>query len=83
MCTEHLLLGLVMEDTSKGGRQGEAQRGCLGPVELEAARAEVEVLSGKRRGGRNSGSLPEELPFSQAAKRVFEAALTVRCNRGF
>lgn len=67
-----------MEDTAKGGRQGEAQRGCLAPVELDAARAEVEVLSGKRRGGRDSENLPQELPFSQDAKRVFEAALTVR-----
>jgi len=67
-----------MEDTVKGGRQGEAQRGCLAPVALDAARAEVEVLSGKRRGGRETGRSSQELPFSQNAKRVFEAALTVR-----
>ena len=39
---------------------------------------QVEVLSGKRRGGRDAGRSPQELPFSEDAKRVFEAALTVR-----
>ena len=36
------------------------------------------MLSGKRRGGRDVGRSPQELPFSEDAKRVFEAALTVR-----
>ena len=42
--------------------------------------AQVEVLSGKRRGGRDVGRSPQELPFSEDAKRVFEAALTVRVS---
>jgi hypothetical protein len=37
---------------------------------------QVEVLCGKRRGGRDMGRSAQELPFSEDAKRVFEAALT-------
>ncbi len=52
-------------------------QGSVRPSEQELL-VQVEVLSGKRRGGRDAARSPQELPFSEDAKRVFEAALTVR-----
>ncbi len=50
--------------------------GATAPSEQQLL-MQVEVLSGKRRGGRDAARSPQELPFSEDAKRVFEAALTV------
>lgn len=67
--TEHLLIGLIVEENSK---QGYLNTG------LSAERARV--ASTERAGpvgvkGKGSAS---EVPFSSGAKRVFEAALEVR-----
>jgi ATP-dependent Clp protease ATP-binding subunit ClpC len=61
--TEHILLGLIAEDSGKGGFLGSG-------LTIDKARQEVDIVIG--RGRRDA---PKDLPFSREAKKVFEAAL--------
>ena len=78
---EHLLLGLIAEDTRFNSGQGPASGGFYGATQitLESAReAALVVLGGA---GKKSSGAPKkasgggEVPFSLTSKRVFEAAL--------
>jgi len=65
--TEHLLLGLIVEESSK---QGYLQTGLT----AERARAATAERSRPAPATQDKGSA-SEVPFSSAAKRAFEAAL--------
>jgi ATP-dependent Clp protease ATP-binding subunit ClpA len=63
--TEHLLLGLLHDDT-----EGSSQAFGNAGVRLDAARIQVEELTG-RGGGQSEG----EIPFTPRAKKVLELSL--------
>lgn len=68
--TEHILLGLIREDTSS--KNGYLNSGLT----VERIKAAVETLLGKRK----PLASQEGMPFSQEVRRVFEAA-TNECKR--
>lgn len=65
--TEHVLLGLVAEET--GSKNGFLNSGLT----VEKARAAVESLSGKRK----PNSTHDNIPFSREVRKTFEAATNV------
>lgn len=65
--TEHVLLGLVAEET--GSKNGFLNSGLT----AERARAAVESLSGKRK----PISTHDNIPFSREVRKTFEAATNV------
>ncbi|WIA36448.1 hypothetical protein OEZ86_007755 [Tetradesmus obliquus] len=68
--TEHVLLGLIAEDTSS--KHGFMNSGLT----VEKARAAVETLSGRRK----PISTHDNIPFSREVRKTFEAA-TNECKR--
>jgi hypothetical protein len=65
--TEHILLGLVAEDTqSRGGYLNSG-------LSAERAKAAVEAANGKRRPNTSA----DNIPFSREVRRTFEAATNV------
>lgn len=62
--TEHVLLGLIAEDQTKGGFMGSG-------LTVDKARSVVEGMQGRKA----RKEQPKDLPFSRDAKKVFEAAL--------
>lgn len=68
--TEHVLLGLITEDTSS--KNGFLNSG----ITAEKARAAVQSLSGKRK----PISTTDSIPFSREVRKTFEAA-TNECKR--
>lgn len=67
MSTEHVLLGLITEDTSS--KNGFLNSGLT----AEKARAAVQSLSGKRK----PISTTDSIPFSREVRKTFEAATNV------
>lgn len=65
--TEHVLLGLIAEDTSS--KHGFMNSGLT----VEKARAAVETLSGRRK----PISTHDNIPFSREVRKTFEAATNV------
>jgi len=65
--TEHVLLGLITEDTSS--KNGFLNSG----ITAEKARAAVQSLSGKRK----PISTTDSIPFSREVRKTFEAATNV------
>lgn len=63
--TEHMLLGLIAEDTSVAGKVLKSQG-----INLENTRIEVEKII-----GRGSGTINVEIPFTPGAKRALELSL--------
>lgn len=66
--TEHVLLGLITEDTSS--KNGFLNSGLT----AEKARAAVQSLSGKRKPSHNT---EQTVPFSREVRKTFEAATNV------
>lgn len=82
MFTQHLLLGLVAEDASKGGFLGSG-------ITIERAREAVKKIWGEGGGGGDAGAVgpgkggsATDVPFSISSKRVFEAAVEFSRNMG-
>jgi len=76
--TQHLLLGLVAEDSSPEGFLGSG-------IKIEAARAAVIGIWPDAAGGAAAGAMHStDVPFSISTKRVFDAAVeysrSMRCN---
>ncbi len=67
MTTEHVLLGLITEDTSS--KNGFLNSGLT----AEKTRAAVQSLSGKRK----PISTTDSIPFSREVRKTFEAATNV------
>jgi ATP-dependent Clp protease ATP-binding subunit ClpC len=65
--TEHVLLGIITEDTSS--KNGYLNSGLT----AEKARAAVQSLSGKRK----PISTTDSIPFSREVRKTFEAATNV------
>lgn len=70
--TEHVLLGLITEDTSS--KNGFLNSGLT----AEKARAAVQSLSGKRK----PISTTDSIPFSREVRKTFEAATNVGSGCG-
>lgn len=67
VATEHILLGLIAEDTSKIGYLNSG-------ASLELVRESVRALNGRRAPIQSN----ETIVFSRAVRRTFEAATNVR-----